>query len=533
MTTGKTSNEKPYAGNPHVQFGKWEVAPAAMPGRGSLLCKLSTRFALLAAVVTSAMVSSAEIADVFTLDGSTRTTPFRQADFKWVVHPRYDYSKTYVTKLFLAQAEFDKERLGRYKMRDNGRQTVCMDCEKALEAIKGMDALTLGLPKIVYLVGWQYNGHDSKYPAFFEGNRSIARPCDKDPLDSIRWLMREAKKYHTTVSLHINLFDAFEDSPLFKEYVREDVLAREKDGSFIFGDWGYKVSYAAEWEKGLLQRRIDRLCELLPIRDAGTIHVDAFHNAVPFPVVGANGRHTIRMRSPISPWHGHTQEQDMEAKRKIVKYLDAKGVDVTTEGVGGMDVGGGREGYFPMYWHFESRTYPLFLQASQACGGDYGVKAFGDNVSGEAVFRNNTDLAKAFDVFKRGFCKTTLITQYLNTFGRKALIEGRDGSIGVFEDGVRTMWKGGRLSVAKDGEILSDGNDILIPAVWLGDGAMVAYSEKGCRDRKWKVPAGIKLSGKVAAWTVTDKGRETFSGFTYNGNTVTITLSPNEMVLLQ
>ena len=473
--------------------------------------------------------------DVFTLDGPTRTTPFKQADFKWAVHPRHDYSKTYVAKLFLCQAEFEPERLGRYKMRDNGKQTVYMDCEKALEAIKGMDALTLGLPKIVYLAGWQYNGHDSKYPAFFEGNRSVARPCDKDPLDSVRWLMREAKKYHTTVSLHINLFDAFEDSPLFKEYVREDVLAREKDGSFIFGDWGYKVSYAAEWEKGLLQRRIDRLCELLPIREAGTIHVDAFHNAVPFPVVGANGRHSIRMRSPISPWHGHTREQDMEAKRKIVKYLDSKGIDVTTEGVGGMDVGGGRDGYFPMYWHYNARGYALSLKASQACGGNvYGSQcAFGGNVNGEAVFRGNPDLAKAFDVFKRGFCKTTLITQYLNTFERKALVEGKDGSIGVFEDGVRTMWKGGRLSVAKDGVILSDGCDVLIPAVWLGgDGALVAYSENGCRDRKWKVPAGVKLSDKMKAWRITAKGREAFSEFKYAGNVLTITLSPNEMVLV-
>lgn len=495
-------------------------------------------FAALAVAASSILPVSAETAnaDVFTLDGSTRTTPFKQAEFKWAVHPRHDYSKTYVAKLFLAQAEFEPERLGRYKMRDNGRQTVCMDCEKALEAIKGMDALTLGLPKIVYLVGWQYNGHDSKYPAFFEGNGGVARPCDKDPLDSVRWLMREAKKYHTTVSLHINLFDAFEDSPLFKEYVREDVLAREKDGSFIFGDWGYKVSYAAEWGKGLLQRRIDRLCELLPIREAGTIHVDAFHNAVPFPVVGANGRHSIKMRSPISPWHGHTREQDMEAKRKIVKYLDSKGIDVTTEGVGGMDVGGGREGYFPMYWHYGARGHALSLKASQACGGNvYGSQcAFGGNVNGEAVFRGNPDLAKAFAEFKRGFCKTTLITQYLNTFGRKALIEGKDGSIGVFEDGVRTMWKGGRLSVAKDGVILSDGCDMLIPAVWLGDGgALVAYSEKGCRNRKWKVPAGVKLSDKVKAWRITAKGREAFSDFKYDGNVLAITLSPNEMVLVK
>ena len=95
------------------------------------------------------------------------------------------------------------------------------------------------------------------------------------------------------------------------------------------------------------------------------------------------------------------------------------------------------------------------------------------------------------------------------------------------------MWKGGRLSVAKDGEILSDGSDMLIPALWLGNNALVAYSERGCRDRKWKVPSGVKLSGNAKAWTVTAKGREEFRGFKVDGDSVTITLSPNEMVLVQ
>ena len=149
------------------------------------------------------------------------------------------------------------------------------------------------------------------------------------------------------------------------------------------------------------------------------------------------------------------------------------------------------------------------------------------------MFRRNLDLDRALDVFKREFCKTTLVCQYLNTFKRKALLEGRDGSIGVFEDGVRTMWKGGRLSVAKDGEILSDGADMLIPAPWLGEGALVAYSEKGCRDRKWKVPTGVKLANKAKACTVTAKGREAFNKFKIEGGFVTITLAPNEMVLIQ
>lgn len=131
-------------------------------------------------------------------------------DFKMYVTPRHDYSKTFVTKLFMAQAEFD----GRYKRRDNGRTTVRMTCEQAVEIIKGMDNITLGMPKVVYLVGWQYNGHDSKYPAFFDGNYALKRPQDRTALESLRWVMSEGKKYNTAVSVHINMIDAYEDSPL-------------------------------------------------------------------------------------------------------------------------------------------------------------------------------------------------------------------------------------------------------------------------------------------------------------------------------
>ena len=144
---------------------------------------LNKRFLVFAAAVALSAAlcgcqggKTEKSADVFRPEGKADTLLFKQAPFEWHITPRYDYSKVFVTKLFLCQAEFDKEYLGAYKMRDNGQSTVYMTCEQALEAIKGMDAVSPGLQKIVYLVGWQYNGHDSKYPAFFGGNESIKRP---------------------------------------------------------------------------------------------------------------------------------------------------------------------------------------------------------------------------------------------------------------------------------------------------------------------------------------------------------------------
>ena len=115
----------------------------------------------------------------------------------------HDYSRTWVTKIALAVPD------------RKGGCEVRVTFEQALEMIRQSDNLSLGVPKIVYLVGWQYNGHDDKYPAFFEVNEPLKRPQDATAEESLRWLMREARKYHTTVSLHINMVDAFEESPLW------------------------------------------------------------------------------------------------------------------------------------------------------------------------------------------------------------------------------------------------------------------------------------------------------------------------------
>ena len=474
-------------------------------------------------------------ADIYKLEGNVDTLRYEQVPFEWQITPRYDYSKMLVAKLFMGQAKHNGEYLGKYKLCDNGEQTVEMTCEQAVAVMRGMDAITLGLPKIVYLVGWQYNGHDSKYPAFFEGNKSVARPGDANPLESIRWTMQEGRKYNTIVSLHINLFDAYSDSPLFDEYVRQDVLAKDKEGNPIIGDNGYKISYAAEWEKGLLQTRVDSLCKLLPIEQAGTIHVDAFHNNVPRPYL-SNGKIELRIESPISPGHGHTAEQDIEAKKSIIRYFDKKGIDVTTEGVSNMAIGNIDEGFFPMYWHYNSIRHALSLKASQACGGNiYGIqRVFGYNLNVEQLFRNQKNYNEAFKSFKQEFCLTTLICQYLNTFDRIAIVDGKNGNaVGILSDGVRTMVRDNKMYVAKDGEPLAEDGDVFIPAVWLGANAIVAFSRDGYSARTWTIPTGAKLSRNVKGWVIDADGRMRFKNFKKKGRQITLTLAPGEMVLLE
>lgn len=217
----------------------------------------------------------------------------------------HDYTHCMMMKLKMA----DPDR--------KGGSIIHCNCEKALEIIKQTDNITLGVKKIIYLVGWQYNGHDDKYPAFFEVNEGIKRECDDTALDSLLWLIKEAKNYNTIVSVHINFADAYEDSPLFDDFVKAGALIRNAFGKpakieKYNGKPCYKVSYKEEWESGLFQKRVDKILEMLPIEEAGTVHVDNFQCYV--------------NRKPF------VSAEEMQSYRdKMIAYLADKGIDITSE----------------------------------------------------------------------------------------------------------------------------------------------------------------------------------------------------------
>src|SRR5437773_12134962 len=105
---------------------------------------------------------------------------------------------------------------------DEGRGCkVCLTFEQALDVIERLDRVTCGALKIVYLVGWQYDGHDSKYPAWGEVNHRLKRAQDGSALESLKWLMREGRMHCMTVRLHITALEAYEDGTLWQECLEE------------------------------------------------------------------------------------------------------------------------------------------------------------------------------------------------------------------------------------------------------------------------------------------------------------------------
>ncbi|MEU5725946.1 NPCBM/NEW2 domain-containing protein [Micromonospora sp. NPDC047738] len=380
---------------------------------------------------------------------------------------RHDYHQTLTMKMFMAD--------------NKGR--VSLTFEQALEVIRKVDNLTRGIPKIYYLVGWQYDGHDTGYPAWDVVNPKLKRPQDETALESLRWLIQEARQYNTTVSFHINMLDASAASPLWDTYRKADVIARNKDGSLREYVWGHPISYTLEWEAGLTQKRIDKLFEMVDMTEIGTVHVDAFHQYIP-------GYGT----EPISPYHGITTDQEVATQKKIMRYWRDRGVDVTSEFAYSY-----RKdpllGLQPMSWHFRG-VDQMKIPPTLHIGGAGGDARFGTSMQGESIIKR--DPAK-LGGFLDEFARTTLVWYYLNRLDRLS----DTGGVVTFSDDVTSRYVDGRLRITRGDLVLRDGDDVFTPALWNNrHREIVAYSADGYHARTWRLPADWHGVGAVDVYRI-------------------------------
>lgn len=398
----------------------------------------------------------------------------------------HDYSQTWVAKMFLS------------KPNPKGGCLVNLTFEQALEVIRVTDNLSLGIPKIVYLVGWQYNGHDDKYPAFFDANPLLKRSCDKTALESLRWLMREARKYHTTVSLHINMTDAYDDSPLWDEYVEKDLISKNADGSLkVIGEYNnrkaYQINYQREWESGYTQMRIDKLLSLIPeLKDAGTIHSDAWI---------------------ARPSEGHNETVINEAlyQQKAALYWKSKGMDITSEWV--MDY---MIGYVPYAWHFNGFNqadylkYPATVYTGTGINPD--IKSsdhalgflFGTSCYGEPIW-----MGVDYHVWKDALVKDFMlkVPQYffLNRLERDSVSGTGENRTAWYSDGVSVSLKDS--TVMQHERVLRKRDTLCMPAVWRSDRGMLLYNGDGSTNASFDVPYNWGNAERAKLYLITpEKG---------------------------
>jgi hypothetical protein len=408
-----------------------------------------------------------------------------------------------------------------------------------LVVIKKIDHLTLGIPKIAYLVGWQHEGHDTGYPDLLKVNDKLKRASDKTALESLKWLMEKAFDYNTTVSFHINLYDAYENSPLWNEYLSKKVIALDKKGDPLLGErfgtkQSYGISYYREWETGLLQKRILGLINLVPLRKAGTIHIDAFHSMRPLSFFGVEQR-KLYPDGRLTYYDDITVGMEIETQRKVFRLFRDNGIDVTCEAA----MEDLREDPFiglqPMAWHFGGIDY-MKVPASLCCGGGrhaWGNDLFGQSMYGEGIIKQDPNSLKGF---LKEFCLQTLPWYYLNRLDRlifdKSSI-GRD----LYLDGEKVIFSGNvestRDGIFVNGEMVFDrkNGDICMPALWKNN-CLMAYSPNGYDSKTWVLPSEWKDVEAVGLYEIGIDGTHKLSTLPVKSNHIQLKMQPNQGLMI-
>jgi hypothetical protein len=412
-------------------------------------------------------------------------------------------------KMFMASPNFE-----------NNTSNVRITFEQALELIKTMDGLTQGIQKIVYLVGWQGLGHDDCYLESQKINEYLKRDCDATARDSFLWLYEEAKKYHTVISVHSNVADEFSACALHDEYVATGSIVKNPDGTpapieVFNGRDAYKVSYKQFWESGLFHTYWNTLCETLPIREAGTLHLDNFCIAESFCP-----------RTDV-------EEQDA-ARNAILDFIHEQGVDVTSEypcrelpfrgdysshpiranfyakHVAALPSSGDWSkipsrmmGRVPATWWTSHLTLEDCMNTPASVCSGHLVGPLGEVFYGamhaEDIWINrgirNEDWVPSFI---REFCTYQVPYFYLNRHDRLTAEEIPDGGYAVtHSEGV--VSNSHDHTISKNGVILKRDSDVILPLTE-DNRLFVAYSDQG-RAGKWPVPDAAFTEAEVFEMT--------------------------------
>ncbi|MHB8216261.1 MAG: endo-alpha-N-acetylgalactosaminidase family protein [Candidatus Sulfotelmatobacter sp.] len=144
---------------------------------------------------------------------------------------------------------------------------------ETLEIVRAVAKVTGNAKQRVTLVGWQFTGHDTGYPALNQVNERAGGAA------ALRKLVKDAAEYNANIEYHINLNDAYPDNPFFDP----SVLQFNREGKpyvwsyqFEGGPPDYRISNTKQFRSGYFQRRTQSFLDTVPVSEG--IRLDTFRN---------------------------------------------------------------------------------------------------------------------------------------------------------------------------------------------------------------------------------------------------------------
>lgn len=447
---------------------------------------MKKRFAKVLSGILAAAMMLGTVSSAATLPDGREPLP--QDDISSIerVFPSYpnnnDLSQTLIFKMAL---DYGGLEVGNSNLHQ-GRLTV----EYILEYFRQLDNVTRGVPKICALAGFQEGGHDWQYPAMYPLNSQIKSEehPEWDGPTCIHYIMEEAKKYNVRCTVHTNIVDAYDNSPLFDYYKENGLLARDANGNYYKG-WmsphgqAYSINLKKSFEDpNGVRYQIDKLFELLPeIVETGVLYTDA----------------NIVMSA--SEYDGISAQEQAEAYRDIVSWIKNKyNVDVVGE------YGIQRQyGYVShgMTWDGGGDTVssqPMKVPAYIMAGGESHV---GSN-SQIDIFGGSVQLEHEpyHDLWTAGgrFAQKTLPYFFLNTKLRENYIS--DKNYAQFSDNVKSMRYTGSEGEVGQYDPSQTATLVYLNRLWNGPSGSDKYY--AYEDKNGNVKFGNKSETGLYQWEV-------------------------------
>ncbi|HWZ35897.1 MAG TPA: endo-alpha-N-acetylgalactosaminidase family protein, partial [Mucilaginibacter sp.] len=394
---------------------------------------------------------------------------------------------------------------------------------------KQLDNITRGLPKIVILGGYQQDGHDHQYPWWLPADTTLFAPGGLKGKAALYWLIKEAAKYHTHCTFHVNPFDAYMESPKWSFYANKDLICREKDGNYVKGPkwWGrqcYFVDLVNEWRSGVTKQRIDAFIAAFPqLKETGVLYFDNI------------------TQYPVSPHHNHSKDNQRNTIKKIALYLkDRYGIQLIAEYGDKQLYGYLSQGITWDWGEYSLGVSPMEVPPYLMCGGrdiahdkllnqrldiKPSLQVFGSSVQFEDIqFQHHPERAQ------REFAHHTLTYFNLNRLLREKYTVDDGSYTAYFSDNTASSYKDSLQTITQDGNLIKSGYDVFMPVYWLDHLEMMSYSLNGAT-HTWTFP---KSWDKIKSCDIYQIKPDTIllkeANRTINNHTITLPMNAGECV---
>lgn len=195
---------------------------------------------------------------------------------------------------------------------DAGKYPPPMTLAQIRKVVQDMNKAFDGAHQVSYIIGWQFEGHDTGFPNI---DRVAINPRFECTEQELVDFLAECREYNASVSLHDNFEDIYLEPGTTTEHTGLDCYGEMYKCWIWNGGQGYIQMPKKVVDSGRARERITNIVKRFNIKD--TYHLDGLTSEI--------------LREDFDPAMPTSFHENIEAKKEIVKIWNEFGIDISSE----------------------------------------------------------------------------------------------------------------------------------------------------------------------------------------------------------